>query len=266
MTQGTCSVAVIIPVYNEQDYILDTLRAIDAQEFDSTVHRDLLGGFRVIVVDNNSTDRTAELVNAYIEAGTRFPVEIITETEKGSGCAADSGAKRAIELGAKFIARTDADSLPATDWLAHLLIPLFEGKHLVGGRVKARSDEGTSSFAFNAIGHLWRVGHAAEWLRTRRGPEDQRRSFAVVGNNMAIDAEIYSECGGFPRTNMSDLDDDYVLQQRVRHVAGGDAIALQKDALVYTSLRRLEAFGVKDFVAWYHDRDGAGKTMEADVR
>ena len=53
-------------------------------------------------------------------------------------------------------------------------------------------------------------------------------------------------------------------QRRVRAYAGPEAIALQPHAVVYTSLRRLHAYGVRDFVAWYNDADRTGK--EVDVR
>ncbi|QTI68776.1 glycosyltransferase [Gordonia polyisoprenivorans] len=265
LSPSTPAVAVIIPAYNEERLIVDTLQALQNQEFDAPLHREILHGFRVVVVDNNSTDRTPDLVREFIEAGTRFPTELISETEKGSGCAADTGARHAIASGARYIARTDADSHPAPDWLATLLIPLFAGKRLVGGRVKARDDEDVSPFLFNAVGKLWRVGHAVEYLRTARGPAVARRSYAVVGNNMAIDVEMYLESGGFPRTRMEDVDDDTVLQSRVRSLVGPKGIALQKNALVYTSQRRQQAFGIKGLLEWYSG-DRSSTDLAADVR
>lgn len=260
------AVAVIVPAFNEERLIIDTLQALQDQEFTSPLHRDILGGFRIVVVDNNSTDSTAELVREFIAAGTRFPTELISETEKGSGCAADTGARRAIAAGARFIARTDADSHPSPDWLATLLVPLFGGKRLVGGRVKARDDEDVSPLLFNAVGKLWRVGHAIEYLRTVRGPAPARRSFAVVGNNMAIDAEMYDAAGGFPRTRMEDVDDDSVLQRRVRGLVGARGIALAKNAVVYTSQRRQQAFGLSGIIEWYTTKDRSATNLEADVR
>ena len=40
-----------------------------------------------------------------------------------------------------------------------------------------------------------------------------------------------------------------------RGPAGGRGIALRKQAVVRTSLRRLEAYGTKDFVEWYRSDD-----------
>ncbi|GGF10607.1 glycosyltransferase [Williamsia phyllosphaerae] len=257
-------IAVIIPVYNEEKFITDTLDGLRRQRFDLYAHRELLGGFRTIVVNNNSTDRTAEIVNAYVAEHPDFRLELIDETEKGSGCAADTGARHAISTGAKIIARTDADSIPTPTWLGELVSGLLSGKRLVGGRVRARHDEGLTSVVFNGIGLLWHVGHALEWYKTRNNPPAEQRSFAVVGNNMAIDAEMYEQSGGFPRTSMEDVDDDSILQRRVREEVGSAGIGLQKKAVVHTSLRRLHAYGVRDFIAWYGDGDRSDKVV--DVR
>ncbi|SIS22475.1 glycosyltransferase [Williamsia sterculiae] len=262
--QRTPSIAVIIPVYNEEKFITDTLEGLRTQKFDSLVQRELLGGYRVVVVDNNSTDGTADIVRSYMAEHPDLTVDLITETEKGSGCAADTGARFAIDAGAKIIARTDADSIPTDTWLDELVSGLYKGKRLVGGRVRARHDEGLTSVAFNGIGLFWHVGHALEWYKTRNNPPEERRSFAVVGNNMAIDADMYLESGGFPRTKMDDVDDDSVLQRRVRERVGSSGIGLQTKAVVHTSLRRLHAYGVRDFIAWYGDGDRSDKVV--DVR
>jgi glycosyltransferase involved in cell wall biosynthesis len=264
MTSDQSPVAVIVAAFNEEKYILDTLRALDAQRFDSVLQRRIFDGFRVIVVDNNSTDRTADIVREHIASGPRFPVELIAEKEKGTGFAVDTATRYAIATGAVFIARTDADTLPESDWLAEILRPLYAGKRLVGGRLRARTDEGVVNTVFNVIGNAWRLGHAVEWYRTRKEPDANRRSFAVCGPSMAFDAEIYERSGGFPRAAIDDIDDDLTFERRVRAVTGADGIALAPKAVVRISLRRLHYFGVRDFVAWYGEknRDTTGKTVD----
>ncbi len=258
--------AVIVPMYNEERLIVNTLRALDSQRFDLPVQREVLGGFRVVLVDNNSTDDTAQIVTDFMATGTTVPFEMITERQKGTGSAADAGARRAIELGATYIARTDADTLPAPDWLSSIIAPLLAGKRLVGGRVRARDGEGMQSIVFNAAGRLWRIGHLVEWIRTRNQEPRLRRSFAVVGNNLAIDAEMYDACGGFPRTSIEEADEDQVLQQRVRAITGADGIALAPEAIVYTSLRRLTEYGTGGFVSWYASTDRTDNRQDTDIR
>ncbi|MBR1578993.1 MAG: glycosyltransferase [Selenomonadaceae bacterium] len=59
-------ISVIIPMYNAEKYIAQTLDSLRAQTFQN---------FEVIVVDDCSTDRSVELVNKFVESPT------------GGGCA-----------------------------------------------------------------------------------------------------------------------------------------------------------------------------------
>jgi 3-oxoacyl-[acyl-carrier-protein] synthase III len=68
----------------------------------SRVDADLAPGDRVLLVDNGSTDRTAEIAR---QRGAR----VLVEPEKGVGSAVDTGFRYAIAHGATLIARTDAD-------------------------------------------------------------------------------------------------------------------------------------------------------------
>ena len=45
--------SVVIPCYNEADYIADTIKSLRAQTF--------RGGYEIVVVDNNCTDDTVEI-------------------------------------------------------------------------------------------------------------------------------------------------------------------------------------------------------------
>jgi len=86
------NITVVIPAYNEADTIADVVR-----DFHSVDCVD-----RVIVVDNNCKDATAELAR---EAGA----EVIAESAAGYGCALRAGMNHAVELGADILILTEAD-------------------------------------------------------------------------------------------------------------------------------------------------------------
>ena len=51
-------ISVIIPAFNEEARIAATLKAILAQDFSD---------FEVILVDNNSTDKTVEIAQSFVD-------------------------------------------------------------------------------------------------------------------------------------------------------------------------------------------------------
>ncbi len=75
---GKRTVSVVFPAYNEEENILSAI-----EDFSTVDYVD-----EVVVVDNNSTDRTAELVRS---ANAR----LVTETKQGYGCALQRGLREA---------------------------------------------------------------------------------------------------------------------------------------------------------------------------
>lgn len=91
MFQGQ-HVAVVVPAYNEEGTIAGVVR-----EFLEEPHVD-----RVIVVDNNCKDATAERAR---EAGA----EVITESAPGYGCALRAGLDHGVASAADILILTEAD-------------------------------------------------------------------------------------------------------------------------------------------------------------
>ena len=103
--------AVVIPAYNEEQRIGLSLLGLELQA-KSEYER------HIVVVDNGSTDRTLETLELFGHRCGSFVLHIIKEAEKGTGAAADTGFRFAIdEIGADVIARIDADTVPAKDWM-----------------------------------------------------------------------------------------------------------------------------------------------------
>ena len=94
--------SVVIPCYNEESYIGDTLASLKNQQFDKT--------FEIIVVDNNSTDRTRKIAEQH-------DVRIISEKHPGVCWARQAGTKAAT---GEIIVSTDADTVFGPRWLQKL--------------------------------------------------------------------------------------------------------------------------------------------------
>lgn len=234
---------VVVPAYQEQARITGVLTALARQR-----DRD----FTLLVVDNGSTDRTAQLARAFA-VDAPFPVVVLTEPEKGVGSAVDTGFRYAIAHGATLLARTDADCLPREDWTAVARAALLDSGGLVCGRVLARPDEhgpvGRAVFRLLVV-----LGAAFGRIR----PAHRRRHGYLVpyrmhsGNNMAVTARLYLRVGGMPR-RPSPTDRMFLNQVR-RHTT---AIVYRRDMISRNSTRRIRAYGVVGTARWYLER-GAG--------
>ena len=86
-------VSLIIPVYNGDRFLTETLESVFNQDYQP---------FEVIVVDDGSTDRTAEIVRSFEEA------RYIYQPNQGHAIAKNTGIAAA---GGEFIAFLDADDL-----------------------------------------------------------------------------------------------------------------------------------------------------------
>jgi len=107
---------VIIPAYNEEELLADTLKALKEAMMTVSMHGEIL------VVDNNSTDKTAEIARRF-EAGVIF--EKINQISR----ARNAGAKHARGFYFLFL---DADTLISADLLQTALQNL-KNKQCSGG-------------------------------------------------------------------------------------------------------------------------------------
>jgi len=95
-------ITIIVPVYNDHEGIQTTLDTLLTQSGDD---------YRIIVVDNNSTDCTPEVVRSYADDR----ISLLYETEIQSSYAARNTGIRNTE--SEIIGFVDADMVVPDDWL-----------------------------------------------------------------------------------------------------------------------------------------------------
>ncbi len=106
-------ISIVIPVFNEEKYIGRCLKALNQQ---------LIKPDEIIIVDNNSTDKSLEIINQFKD---KLPIKIINEKNQGIIFARNRGFNEANE---EVIVRTDADTQQPKNWLATIKRNFLEKK------------------------------------------------------------------------------------------------------------------------------------------
>jgi glycosyltransferase involved in cell wall biosynthesis len=247
------TLAVVVPVFNEAAGITPTLEALAAQDDPD---------FDVFFVDNMSTDASADVIREFTAARGLTRWSIVTEQQKGTGAAADTGMRAAIAAGATLLARTDADCLPRADWTASIKRAL-QSLDLVGGELVPRHDEGLSLGTRVLLRGAVELAEAFGRIRSgNRSPEYLGPYMMAAGCNVGITAALYTAAGGFPRTAIEDLHEDRALVNAVRRLT--NRYARRRDVVVFGSSRRVTAWGLKNTLLWY--KDHAYKPEHVDIR
>ena len=252
--------AVVVPVYNEAAGIRPTLEAL-------AVQRD--ADFDVVFVDNGSADASVAIIEEFAAARGLTRWRVIHVSQKGTGAAADTGMRAAIDAGAELLARTDADCLPRADWTAAVRRALTPreagglGLRLVGGELVPRRDEGLGWPTRAALRGAVHLAEAFGRVRSgNRAPEYLGPYMMAAGCNVGITSELYLAAGGFPRTRIEDLHEDRALVNAVRRITSD--YARRGDVVVQGSSRRVRAWGLRNTLLWY--KDHAYRPEHVDIR
>jgi glycosyltransferase involved in cell wall biosynthesis len=156
-------ISVIVPAFNEERLLASSLKAIieACRVFEST---------ELIVCDNNSTDRTAEIARA---AGARVVFEPVNQISRArnAGAAAASG---------DWLVFVDADSFPSRELFTDMADAIRTGNVLAGGSTVAFVN---AELAPKLIVALWNVtSRITQW---------------AAGSFVFCETAAFRELGGF---------------------------------------------------------------------
>jgi len=179
--------SVVIATYNRAHLLVETLRALDAQQVPPTLQ------WEVIVIDNNSSDRTKETVRRFGET-SHVAVRYEFEPRQGQSFARNAGIEAAKGAVILF---TDDDILPNRTWVSGMLSALtIDHLHGVGGRVLPQWEAalpGWLSARPDLLSWLALVEEDTACLLEYPLSPTRR----IVGASMAFRREVFEEFGLF---------------------------------------------------------------------
>ena len=106
-------VSVIVPVFNQEPYICDTLNSIINQNFED---------YEIIVIDDGSNDRSLELIHETLDASD-IPNTVIHQKNHGVGYSRNKGIDNAS---GEYIVFVDGDDIILPNHLKNLYNPDYD--------------------------------------------------------------------------------------------------------------------------------------------
>jgi glucosyl-dolichyl phosphate glucuronosyltransferase len=192
---GAPAVSVIIPTFNRATLLGETL--------DSLAHLKPQGipDWEVLVVDNNSTDETAEVVQSR-EAAFPVPLRYEFEAAQGRSNALNRGI---LVTSARVLAFIDDDVVVAERWLdeaAGSLLDPDSGVDYTGGPVDPIWEAARPGWLSATQPDLWGAIAILDYGAEPFVFEERRR--VPLGANMAVRRTLVDRIGGFsPRLGRS---------------------------------------------------------------
>jgi glycosyltransferase involved in cell wall biosynthesis len=212
-------VSLIIPAYNEEKYIGECLEYVIKNS----------NGFfhEIIVVDNASTDKTAEVAKKYPG------VKVVREDKKGLTKARQRGL---IESTGEILANIDADTRLPAGW-CEILSKEFEDEKIVtlSGRYIYYD---MHKFRQVFVWMYWHfMGVPSYWLT----------GYMLVGGNFAIRKDVLEKMGGFD-TTIEFYGEDTNIARRASKFG---KVKFKPSFAMPTSARRLHKQGVIEMAYIY---------------
>ncbi len=173
--------SVIIPTYNRSDLLKRTLLSLALMN----ISRDR--SWEIIVVDNNSTDRTKSVVEEYCHD---YELKVVYEFEKTQG--KSFALNRGIEAArGRILAFTDDDVFVDRDWLANIL-EIFNktDASCVGGKILLEWEVPRPAWLYGLLVDQSGLLDLGEDIVKLKIPK-------VYGANFAVRAEVIHKYGGF---------------------------------------------------------------------
>lgn len=185
--------SVIIPAYNASDVLPRCLQALEHQ----TIPQDQ---YEVIVIDDGSTDDTAELARG-------GGAQVMTVNHVGPAAARNAGAELAR---ADIIVFTDADCEPAPDFIERILEP-FDAPVVSGARGVYRTQQKSLVARFIQLEYEERYQRIAK-VEAEHGSVD-----ALDTSYAAYRRDVFLDAGGFDTRYLQAAVEDHELSYRLAH-------------------------------------------------
>ena len=220
-------ISVVIAVRNEEKYIANCLHALTQQTYPSDQ-------LEVIIVNDESTDQTTQIVTTFTQKHPHF--QLLSITDQYPHMAAK---KRPMSVGilhaqGEWIVTTDADCQMPSTWLEQLSTYMQTDTDVIIGfsQIKTFGTIHTFFEKLQALDFLTLMSAAA-------GSANWGYALAATGQNFAYRKSLFQKVGGFEKIAHRPSGDDVLLLQLLRK-ATNNKIVFATHANTFASTHRPE--------------------------
>lgn len=250
---GSCTaldVTAILCTCNRAGTLAETLESLAASQLPDSV------SWEVLVVDNNSTDQTREVVQGFCR---RYPgrFRYLLEPKPGKSYALNSGIANAS---GEVLAFVDDDVTVEPRWLRNLTAGLLAGEWVgTAGRILPAQmftlppwlswEDCVGAFRPDPLGILCAHFDLGDQ------PRELDLGHLPYGANMAFRRSVFEKCGGFrldlgPRPHSQIRNEDVEFARRV--IKAGERLRYEPSAVVYHPVPQ-GRISKEFFLSWWFD-------------
>lgn len=247
------NITFIICTYNRAEYLDDTLRSLMQQSIENVVAE-------LLVVNNNSTDNTPEIVEKHHEKAdpTAFQISYFVEIEQGLSYARNRGIREASSDNIVFV----DDDIRADQYFLKNWINFFESHpkyKAAGGKILVQFDDQEPGWTSHYLLSLFGFHDLGKTIREYPGNK------YPFGGNMGFRRSIFNETGLFDtdlgrKGAQLTANEEKDLFQRIRSL--GEPILYLPDALLYHRIGPERA--TKDYIR--RQAEGMGKSVARQAK
>lgn len=211
--QSSCRIAVVIPARNEAEVIGRSIASLLNQRGNNSIH--------VFVVDDGSTDRTAEIARqTAAQTNQSSDLTVIEGQPLPSGWtgklwAVQQGIERAQDFRPDFFLLTDADILHSADNIATLVSVAESGPYdLASFMVRLHCETAAERFLIPAFVFFFFKLYPPAWISNPR-----RKTAGAAGGSILIRPAALEQARGIAAIR-NEIIDDCALARAVKRLGG----------------------------------------------
>lgn len=206
------SVSVIVPCYNEERFIRQTLENL-VKQYPSE-------SYEIIVVDGMSDDSTREVVEQFQNSHPESSIRLVLNAERSIPKSLNLGIEQAA---GEIIARMDAHAFPSSRYIRRCVEVLSNGDAEVVGMpclVQPGASTTTARAIALAVSHPFGIGDARYRLN---GDHDQQEAVDTVAF-ACFRKSLWQRLGGYDESLLTNEDYDFNYRSRLH----GDRVILDR--------------------------------------